>query len=249
MSAQEFPRITPMKPLRILHVTPYAEQAWAYGGIPRIVTAIAREQTQRGHAVTICTTDARTATERVHARGGRQGRWQPHESVVGTDGVETRVFPNLSNRLAYHGQLFLPRGLSRYLDAHVREFDVAHLHACRNLPGVIAARHLRRAGVPYVLAPNGTAPRLERRFLAKRVFDAVAGRRVLTGAAAVVAVSDAERRQLAALGIPPSKVCLVPNPIALDEFAAPPPRGSFREAEKLGSAPVVLFLGKLTPRK
>src|SRR5579864_6397314 len=238
MSAREFPRITPMKPLRILHVTPYAEQAWAYGGIPRIVTAIAREQTQRGHAVTICTTDARTATERVHARGGRQGRWQPHESVVGTDGLETRVFPNLSNRLAYHEQAFLPLGLSRYLEAHAREFDVAHLHACRNLPGVIAAQHLHRSGVPYVLAPNGTAPRLERRLAAKRVFDLMFGRRVLDHAAAVVAVSGAERRQLLSLGVPASKIRLAPNPIALDEFPESPARGVFRHAHHLGTGPV-----------
>src|SRR5579863_9316243 len=155
MSAREHRRITPMKPLRILHVTPYAEQAWAYGGIPRVVTAVAREQARRGHAVTICTTDARTATERVHARGSRQDRWHPHQPVF-SDRVEIRVFPNLSNRLAYDAQLFLPWGLSQYLESHIPEFDVAHLHACRNLPGVIAARHLRRCGVPYVLAPHGT---------------------------------------------------------------------------------------------
>ena len=62
-----------------------------------------------------------------------------------------------------------------YLSEHVGRFDVAHLHACRNIPGAIAAYHLRRAGVPYLLAPNGTAPRIERRVLAKRVFDVLMG--------------------------------------------------------------------------
>jgi len=35
-------------------------------------------------------------------------------------------------------------GLGDYLKRSAGSFDVAHLHACRNLPGVIAARHLRR---------------------------------------------------------------------------------------------------------
>ena len=98
--------------------------------------------------------------------------WAPFESQ---HGVTLRVFPNLSNRLAYHQQAFLPIGLRAFLREHARAFDVAHLHACRNLPGVIASRCLRKAGVPYVLAPNGTAPNIESRQFAKRIFDAAFG--------------------------------------------------------------------------
>src|SRR5262249_50964686 len=127
-------------------------------------------------------------------------------------------------------------------------FDVAHVHACRNLPGAIAAHHLRRAQVPYVLAPNGTAPRIERRRIAKLAFDVVAGRRVLDGAARVLAVSSAERVRLASMGVRDDAVALIPNPIDLDEFAQPIARGAFRA--RIGRrGPLVLFLGKLTPRK
>src|SRR5205823_4706219 len=128
-------------------------------------------------------------------------------------------------------------------------FDVAHLHACRNVPGAIAAHHLYRRGVPYVLAPNGTAPRIERRRLAKLAFDVIAGRRVLESATRVLAVSDAERAQLDALGVPPSVVRMIPNPVDLDEFCEPPARGAFRARIGTPSAPLVLFLGKMTPRK
>jgi glycosyltransferase involved in cell wall biosynthesis len=147
-------------------------------------------------------------------------------------------------------QLFLPFGLSTYLSEHAAVFDVAHLHACRNIPGAIAAYHLRRAGVPYLLAPNGTAPRLERRLLAKRVFDLVMGQRILSGASRVLAVSRAECLQLRALGVDASSIRVVPNPVDLDEFATPVERGHFRAAAGLPeSARVVMFLGKLTPRK
>ena len=158
------------------------------------------------------------------------------------------MFPNISNRLAYDRQCFLPVGLSDYLRRHASAFDVAHLHACRNLPGAIAARHLRAAGVPYLLAPNGTAPNLERRRAAKWLFDLLLGMRVMNGAARVLAVTDAERRQLARLGVPPGRVCVVPNPVALEEFEPPPAREPFRETWAV-KGPIVAYLGKLTPRK
>lgn len=234
-------------PLRILHVTPYAEGAWAYGGIPRVVTSLARALARAGHDVTIATTDAATATGRLTPPDGRRLRAWPLQRSA--DGFTTAVFPNISNHLAYRWQAFTPVGLNRFLAAHAGDFDVAHLHACRNLPGVLAAHHLWRAGVPYVLAPNGTAGRIERRLLAKQAFDWVAGDRVLRRAARVLAVSRAEVRQLVSLGVSPDVIRLIPNPVELDHGGKPAARGRFRSGLGLGDAPLVLFLGQLTPRK
>lgn len=229
-----------MSPLRILHVVPYYEQAWAYGGIPRLATTMTQALARRGHRVVVCTTDARDQASRALPGPAR---------TAGAALPDVRIFPNISNRLAYHWQFFTPVGLGRYLRDAAVNLDVAHLHACHNLPGVIAARELGRAGVPYVLSPNGTAAPIERRILAKRVFAATIGRHVVAGAARVLAVSQAERRQLLAMGIPAAHVDVVPNPLDLDEYepAAEPRR--FRAAHDLGDGRLVLFLGKLTPRK
>ncbi len=226
--------------LRILHVTPYFEDAWGYGGIPRIASTLVRELANRGHAVTVCTTDAADARTRSAVPAGRSS---------GMGAVDVRIFPNISNTLAYHGQVFLPRGLGGFLSSHAMSFDVAHLHACRNLPVSIAARHLARARIPYVLAPNGTAPRLERRRAAKWIYDQVMGRQDLDEASAVIAVTEAERRQLEGLGVAPGRIRLVGNPVDLEEHRQRPRRGSFRAAHGLGADPLVLYLGKLTPRK
>src|SRR6185503_18041171 len=129
------------------------------------------------------------------------------------------------------------------------------LHACRNLPGAIAAHHLDRYGVPYVIQPNGTAPAIERRLAAKRVFDRLAGSRIMRRAAGVVAVSDAERRQLLEIGVTADRIHVIPNPIDLDEFKAPIERGWLRARLGLTDepietpGPIVAFLGKVTPRK
>jgi glycosyltransferase involved in cell wall biosynthesis len=233
--------------LRILHVTPYYDGAWAYGGIPRVATALTRTLAHQGHHVVACTTDA--ATESARLGDGRRNRRSAAPNDGADNAVDVRVFPNVSNTVAYRWQLFLPVGMSAYLRQHAGTFDVAHLHACRNAPGALAAWHLARAGVPFVLAPNGTAPVIERRRAAKRVFDVAFGRRMLREAASVLAVSEAERRQLLALGVAPDRVEVIPNPVDLEEFTVPPRRGRFRERFGLGAAPLVVFLGRLTPRK
>jgi glycosyltransferase involved in cell wall biosynthesis len=228
-----------VRPLRILHVTPYSAGAWAYGGIPRLSDTLARGFARRGHDVTVCATDACDSLTRL-----------PPQAADDVSAVTVRIFPNVSNRLAFRWQLFLPTGLSAYLRRSAGTFDLAHVHACRNLPGVIAAHHLRRAGVPYVLAPNGTAPRIERRLLAKRIFDIAAGHRVVRHASRLIAVSNAEREQLARIGVSIDRIRTVPNPIDVDGFDPRPAPGGFRQ--RIGVAadkPIVLFLGQLLPRK
>jgi glycosyltransferase involved in cell wall biosynthesis len=226
----------PVSALRILHVVPYYEHAWAYGGIPRLAATMTRGLAARGHQVTVCTTDVCDNRSRLHA---------VHPSA----GIDVRVFRNVSNRLAYHYQFFTPLGLNRFLRGRVNDFDVAHLHACRNLPGEIAARALSRHHVPYVVSPNGTAPRLERRFLAKRVFDLVAGRRMLERSSLVLAVSEAERRQLLGIGVAAHRIHVLPNPIDESEYQRDIVPSRFYRTHGLPSRPIVLFLGKLTPRK
>jgi glycosyltransferase involved in cell wall biosynthesis len=212
-----------------------------------VATSLAEGLARLGHAVTVCTTDAGGRGTRLPRSAVGNG---PQREISSKNAhVDVRVFPNLSNTLAYEWQAFMPLGLSAYLRRHAGQFDIAHLHACRNLPGVLAAGALGRANVPYLLAPNGTAPRIERRRFAKALFDAALGRAVSRGAAGWLAVSRAERRDLVALGVPPSKIRLIPNPVETDEVSSPPARGSFRRAHGLGTGPLVLYLGRVSPRK
>ena len=222
--------------LRILHIAPYGPEAWAYGGIPRVVGAMVHGLRARGHQVTLCTTDALDARTRLP------------RAVTGSI-PDRRVFRNLSNRAAYHLQAFAPVGLRRFLETNSAAFDLAHIHACHHVLGIMASLALARASVPYVLSPNGTAPVFERRLVAKRVLQKLGGAEVMARASRVVAVSAAEARQFRVLGIAPDAVALVPNPVDLREFEGRPDGSRFRRTRGLDGRPLVLFLGRITPRK
>jgi glycosyltransferase involved in cell wall biosynthesis len=103
--------------------------------------------------------------------------------------------------------------------------------------------------VPYLLAPHGTAPRIERRIFAKWLFDHTVGRQVLPGAARLLAVTEAEKLQLAQLGVSDENIRVIPHPVDLSESREPVPRGQFRRRFAIPWEQIVLYLGKLTPRK
>ncbi len=124
-----------------------------------------------------------------------------------------------------------------------------HLHAFRNLPATLAAKACLRSGVPYVVTPNGTGPLIERRRLAKQIYDLLFQRVALRGAAKLLAVTEAEIRDLTRMGIAPERLALVPNPLDLAEFEPEVEPGRLRSRLALGDEPLVVYLGRLSPRK
>ncbi len=219
--------------MRVLHVTPCFPPTWAYGGVPRAVYGLARAQVRAGLDVRVWTTDAFDGERRAAV---------PARRVL--DGIDVRVTRTASNRLAWSHQLYLPLGAPP-LDG----VDVVHLHAHRHLLNHRAFRAAEARGVPVVLTPHGTLPRIERKVGIKRVWDALFDGDVPQRARRVIATSKAEVRQILAAGVPGDRVERVPNGLWLEEFADLPPRGSFRRAHGLGDGPLVAYLGQVTPRK
>ncbi len=217
--------------MRVLHVTPCFPPTWAYGGVPRVVYALARAQVAAGMQVRVWTTDAFDAIR----RSGQPPRYE-------LDGIEVIVTRLASNRLAWHHQLYLPTSRPP-LDG----VDVVHLHAHRHLLNWLAFRGA--AGRPVVHTPNGTLPRIERKQGIKVLWDTLFDGEVPRRADRVVAVSKAEVRQLLAAGVPAERIARVPNPVDLREFESLPPRGEFRAARGLGGGPIVAYLGQVSPRK
>jgi len=222
--------------LHVLHVTPYFPPTWAYGGIPRIVDGLSREQVRQGLRVTVWTTDAFDGTTRAPVADDRRHH-----------GVRVLVSKNVSNRLAYRHQLFLPRDGRALLD-RLEGVDLVHLHGHRHLLNNVAVRWAAERGVPYVMTPNGTLPRIERKTGVKGAWDLVVAGHVPRGASRIVAVSQHEVGHAHAAGLDAERVVRIPNGLWLEEFEDLPPAGTFKERWNI-DGPIVAYLGQVSPRK
>jgi glycosyltransferase involved in cell wall biosynthesis len=164
--------------VRILHITPFYEPAWAYGGMARSSAALCRALARRGHEV-------RVATALLDPS-------DPLEEV--RDGVTVRRFPGpaeLARRLVPWA-----RGLAGALRAWTPSVDAVHLHGFRNGLALTAARVLAETGRGWVLMTHGTFPDHGQYPWLKVLFDGLGGRGVWAKASALVAVSEAEARDL-----------------------------------------------------
>jgi len=218
--------------MRVLHSVPYFYPAWAYGGIPRLSYHLCAELVRLGLKVDVVSTDAFDREKRRR------------ELNFSVDGISVRAYRNLSNRLAYDWQLFLPLGLYRE-QARISEYDLVHIHGHRNLLNAQINFWAVKSGKPVVIQPNGTLVNIERRRALKLIYDIILGKREIRNAAMFIAVSESEKRQFLGLGIAEDKIKVVPNGVRVDE---PDPRESFKERFGIKSD-YILYLGKLTPRK
>ncbi len=112
----------------------------------------------------------------------------------------------------------------------------------------------RRLGVPHIVCPCGALPARGRSQAIKRTYDAAVGRRLLREAAACVATTPLERQQLLSTQAMPARLVVIPNAVderdrshtdAVDDVAS----AEFRHTLGLGTAPIVLFMGRLDPIK
>ncbi len=137
----------------------------------------------------------------------------------------------------------------RALKSRIADFDVVHVHAVWNFPTWTAMRLARRAGVPYVVAPQGSfAPwALTENRWGKRVYGHLTELPLLKRADCLQALTETEKAQFREAGLS-GPVEVVPNGVDVTHFdleAAP-----LREQLGLGTnQKTLLFLSRLHPKK
>jgi len=206
------------RPLRIAHVIPYVSADGAFGGPVSVAVEQCRELARQGHRVVLV--------------AGWDGQVD-----LDVEGVDVRLFrARPLPGLGFSGLLSpaLVAGLRR----HVREFDVVHIHLGRHLLALAAADVCRTAGVPYVLQTHGMVADDAR--AKSRVLDALAVRRALGGARAVLALTDEEERALEVVSRGQARVVRIRNGVS--PASVVPQRDP-------DAVPEVLFLARLHPRK
>ncbi|MFE2377381.1 glycosyltransferase [Streptomyces sp. NPDC059398] len=209
--------------MRVLHAVTLHSPTHAFGGPVRVALNLSRGLRARGHEA------------RLTALGdGFEG---PLPTEV--EGVPARLFP---------ARRMLPLGFSGITSPAlvagagrlVRDADIVHVHLARDLVTLPVALAALRAGRPLVLQTHGMVDPSDR--LLARVLDGLAVRRVLRGAAAVLCLTDHERRGLEAVAPAgpgrPLRLTRLVNGVPAQE-PRPAPSG----------APRILYAARLQARK
>lgn len=133
--------------MKILQVTP-AFPPRRFGGITGISFTLARKLAERGHHVTVYTTDL----------GNSEYSRLKVEKVATFDGLEAHYFPNISNLLAFKYRLYTPISSLPKLRSEINRFDIVHFHEYWGLVSIFGSYFAKSNGVPYVLQAHGSIP-------------------------------------------------------------------------------------------
>ncbi|GAB4315825.1 MAG: glycosyltransferase [Methanobacteriaceae archaeon] len=226
--------------MKILQVTPFFKPSWEAGGPPRLAYDISRSLVERGHEVTVYTTD------------GFKYRLDVEKNCpVAVDGIETYYFRNLSNYLTRKMNFLTPYYLPLVARRDIKNFDLIHIHEHRTLLAVIVHYYARKYDIPYVLQPRGSAPLLGKD-KQKIVFDKIYGDNIVHDAHKIIFTStrEAEKTLETFPFIEEEQKAFIPNSIDMDYFKKLPNQGTFRAKYSLSKDDtIILYLGRLNKIK
>lgn len=222
--------------MKILQVIPAFPPSEGYGGAPVVAYEISKKLVQRGHEVTVYTTDANNKKSRLSTKNKHM------------DGFEVYYFKNISNSLAWHRLFFTPSMLPQ-LSKEIKNFDVIHLHCFRSFLNIATHHYAKKYGIPYILQAHGGIPYINQKTMLKKNFDGLLGHRILEGASKLIAVSKAEAEQYKQMGVNEDKIVTVPNGVDIEAFKNLPAYGKFREKYNVKEKHMILFLGQICKRK
>ena len=101
--------------LKILYLLQFFLPAWRFGGVVQLAYNIAKGMAQKGHEVTVYSTDAFEPGKRIEEK----------RNMI--DGIEIIYFKNVNNYFASKHRIVQPKSLRKQLKKQLQDFDVIHL--------------------------------------------------------------------------------------------------------------------------
>ncbi len=218
--------------MKILHVVPYFSPAWGYGGPPRAVYEVAKEQVRAGHDVQVLTTTAFDQNTTLPA------------GTVLIDGIRVTRLPNLSNWIMWKFHFCIPIGVQSFMKTG--RFDVVHLHEVRTLLNYLV---LQTTTAKVFLSPWGTLPYNDSMVTLKKIIDFFLlpklQAKILTSFAQTEHEKEClkkfqigEKQKIVPLGINEAAYQKLPARLAAQKFLTLSPTNFY-----------YLFLGRFSPHK
>jgi len=233
--------------MRILNVTQSYAPFYEFGGPPAKVEALSNGLAQRGHQVTVLTADwgyQKRQANRQANEGGAVATRSAYGWVRDANGVNSVYLPSW---LHYRAASWSP-AITRYCNENLDRVAIVHIFGLYDLLGPTVAAACQKRGIPYVVEPIGMFVPIVRNIFLKRMYHTLLGKKMISGAAAIIATAEQEVQELAAGGIPRDKIILRRNGVAAPGVL--PASGTFRAEFGIPSdAHLVLFLGRLSEKK
>jgi len=172
--------------MKILHVI--RAVASTYGGPSIAVHQMAVGLVEQGIKVDIVSTTA----------DGNSELNVPIETPVLKNGVRYFYFPRQIGKTWCFSW-----PLTRWLYAHIKKYDLLHIHGTFTYPILIASQLAKRANIPYIIRPAGTLDSycIAQKAWKKQIYYQTIFQRVLKAAAAIHATSLSEQNNLVQLGV------------------------------------------------
>lgn len=222
--------------MKILQVIPYFFLSWAGGSPVELIYNLSKSLLDRGHQVTIYTTDALNEKRKLGYR----------TRILNMDGVKVCEFKSLSGKLGRRYPFHISPAMIPMMARQTATFDIIHLHEYRTFQNIVAHQYAQKRDVPYVLQAHGSLPRIMAKQKLKQVYDNLWGSRLLNDASRVIACNSMEAEQYKGMGVSEDKIEIIPYGIDLSVFDNLPKRGEFRRKYDLGSAQrIILYLGRI----
>ena len=219
--------LKPVRPLEVLHVVRGLANS---SGTTHIVVNLSEEQARQGASVTVLTVEKDSQP------------WIAPSSGF----VESRCFP-MSLPLRNPGVSF---PLAREIRKRIAKFDFVHVHAIWNFPSYYTMRASSRAGVPYMVAPQGSMEpwALRQNRWGKLIYGTLLEKPWLKKATCLQAVSAVEAKQIKAYGLS-NPVSIIPNGVSASLLERRKKLQLSTELGLDGEHKTILFLSRLHPKK
>jgi glycosyltransferase involved in cell wall biosynthesis len=221
--------------MKILQVTNSFKYAWDSGGVARGTYEMSKCLAQRGHNITVFTTDRGLPVDITVAKN------QP----VLMEGMEVYYFKNASKYLADQG-LAMPFPALRAIRDKLSRFDIIHVHEYRRILNPVIHRYAIKLGIPYIIQPHGSLTKIMAKPVLTELFDSFWGKVLLKDAAKILVLTEMEAAQCSSMGINEHKIEIVPNGVHLSEYDNLPPKGDFKRKWHIPEGQkVILFLARI----
>ncbi|MDD5590360.1 MAG: glycosyltransferase [Dehalococcoidales bacterium] len=197
------------------------------GGSIEAAYQLAKALTQRGHEVTIYSSDFE----------------MDHKFTNSLKSVRVYHFHSILPR-QLHGLIITP-GMICQLRRKIKDFDVLHLHNYITFQNAVACYYARKYEVPYVFQAHGGLARVLGKKWVNKISDRLIGFKIIRNASRVIALSSSEIEEYERMGVPKDKIDMIPNGLDIESFNNLPKPGQFKKINNINGKKMILFLGRI----